>query len=647
MRPYCEFDTECHPNYWLIKFYLPMGMMRSFTISSHKPAFTPQEMWDIGRIVATYTLVGFNSQNYDIPMCKLAFAGADPGMLKHANDAIIVGGVKHWQFAEHFPMALRYIECLDHIDIMEVVPGVRIGLKTYMARMHSPTIQELPYPPDAALNPLQMMETDQYCGNDLRGTRQLREIVKSRLALRETLTARLEQEMAERGLTHMRVDLRSKSDAQMSEVIIAAKLGYRPEVPYIPSGYRFKLRPAPWLQFVTPQFQAVFDLCKSVEFFWSRNDDGEEYIGADGKTVKTGVNMPIELKNVRPTMGSSTYKFGIGGLHSMEKCQTIYADDETDIEDDDVGSFYPSIAILMQLFGPEIMAVYREIYDTRMGGKPKIAKLEKLIRECVDTAKLASLIAEKEDTETIVSGFKIVLNGGYGKLWSKYSFLLDPEAGVAITINGQLSLLMLIERLELGGIRVISANTDGIVTLVPKALRWYKEQVMDWWRKATGLTTDRTVYKSIHSRDVNNYVAVKPNGDVKRKGAYCESGVLASMQGVHPARDICKTAAVQFLADGTPVGHTIRQCRDITQFILAKSVKGGGEWRGTYLGKTVRWYTSTDGSPITYVSNGNKVGGSDGARPIQTLPESFPNDIDYAAYDAYATELLQKAGVKI
>lgn len=647
MRPYCEFDTECHPNYWLIKFYLPMGHMRSFTISNYKPSFTPQELWDIGQIIANFTIVGFNSQNYDIPMCKLAFAGAEPALLKQANDAIIVGGVKHWQFAEAFPMALRYIDGLDHIDIMEVVPGVRIGLKTYMARMHSRTIQELPYPPDASLNPAQMAETDSYCGNDLRGTRELREIVKSRLALRETLTARLEQELAERGLTHMRVDLRSKSDAQMSEVIISAKLGYRPEVPYIPSGYRFKLRPAPWLQFATPQFQAVFDLCKSVEFFWSRNDEGEEYIGADGKTVKTGVNMPIELKNVRPAMGSSVYKFGIGGLHSMEKTQTVYADAYHDIEDDDVDSFYPSIAILMRLFASEIMPVYKEIYDVRMGSKPKIAKLDKLIKECVDKAKLAGLISEKEDAETILGGFKIVLNGGYGKLWSKYSFLLDPEAGVAITINGQLSLLMLIERLELGGIRVISANTDGIVTLVPKALRWYKEQVMQWWRDATGLGTSRTVFKSIHSRDVNNYVAVKPNGEVKRKGVFCESGVLASMQGVHPARDICKTAAVQFLADGTPVGQTIRACRDITQFILAKSVKGGGQWRDTYLGKTVRWYTSTNGEPIRYISNGNKVGGSDGAQPIQTLPDVFPTDIDYAVYEEYATDLLKKAGVAI
>lgn len=36
-----------------------------------------------------------------------------------------------------------------------------------------------------------------------------------------------------------------------------------------------------------------------------------------------------------------------------------------------------------------------------------------------------------------------------------------------VTINGQLFLLMLIEKLELAGIHVISANTDGIVSIIP------------------------------------------------------------------------------------------------------------------------------------------------------------------------------------
>ena len=81
-------------------------------------------------------------------------------------------------------------------------------------------------------------------------------------------------------------------------------------------------------------------------------------------------------------------------------------------------------------------------------------------------------------------------------------------------------------------------------------------------------------------------------------------------------------------------------------FILAKSVKGGGQWRGQHLGKTVRWYYSTTGEPIRYISNGHKVAGSDGSQPVQTLPVALPADIDYAQYEAFAVKLLEVAGVK-
>lgn len=204
---------------------------------------------------------------------------------------------------------------------------------------------------------------------------------------------------------------------------------------------------------------------------------------------------------------------------------------------------------------------------------------------------------------------------------------------------------MLIERLELGGVSVVSANTDGIVLLTPAGLEWYRDNTIAWWEKTTGLTTEATFYRSIHSRDVNSYIAVKPDGTAKRKGCFSESGILASMQGVHPDRDIAKEAVIAYVTKGIPVEQTIRECRDIKLFILAKSVKGGGQWRGGFLGKTVRWYYSTAGESIHYISNGNKVASSDGAVPVQVLPEVFPADIDYAQYEKYAHELMQRAGI--
>ena len=599
--------------------------MVGFTISEFYPQFTQLERAQIEWFIASFTLVGFNSMAYDIPMLKLALAGANNALLKAANDAIILQGVKHWQFKDVFPMALRTIENLDHIDIMEVVPGVRIGLKTYMARMHSRTIQDLPYSPDAHLSPLEMHNTNLYCGNDLRGTRELREVVAKRLVLREKLSAQYG------------VDMRSKSDAQMSESLIAARLGYRPDVPYIPSGHSFRFTPAPWLHFVTPYLRDIFGLCKSVVFSWSRNDDGEEYFDSDGKKIKTGVSMPQELAKLRVTIGTTVYKFGIGGLHSTESAQSYYTiAGVQSLSDHDVGSYYPSLAILLGLLPASFRQIYIDVYNERQQNKALTAKLKG------DPA----LTAQLAEATTIADGLKIVLNGAYGKFWSKYSFLCAPDAGVNITINGQLSFLMLIERLELGGVKVISANTDGIVLCTPAGLESYRDGTLQWFESITGLTTEETKYTSIHSRDVNSYVAVKPDGSVKRKGVFSESGILASMQGVHPDRDISKDAAVAYLTKRTPIADTVRACTDLRQFILAKSVKGGGNWRGQHLGKTVRWYYSTTGEPIRYISNGNKVAGSDGAQPIQTLPDTLPVDIDYAKYEEFAIKLLKDAGVK-
>lgn len=661
-RPYCEADTECANNWWLLKLYTPMGPMVSFELHPHKPQLYDWEISQLRSLMQQFTLVGFNWANYDDPMVRLALSGVGVYALKSANDHIIMGGLKRWEFDKAYPMALkgwllRDEWGYDHIDIMEVVPGVKISLKTYMARQHSPTIQDLPFDPSADLDEAGQTITRDYCGNDLQGTRQLRENIMSRLRLREKLTEKLTAELAMRrtmadalGIAPPEirsVDLRSKSDAQMSEAIIAAKLGYRPDVPYIPSGHSFMLKPAPWLQFVTPEMQQVFELCKRVVFKWHRNDEGEHYIDAEGKKVKTGVSMPPELKTLKVRIGDLVpFKFGIGGLHSTESAQTLYSvPGVNQLSDHDVGSFYPSLAILLALFGPQIMPIYREIYDERMANKGRIDDAKAALEaaaEC-DKATLAQIL---DEIETVTSGLKIVLNGGYGKLWSKYSFLLDPEAGVAITINGQLSLLMLIERLYVGGVRTVSANTDGIVINTPAGLEWWRDSTLAWWEKTTGLTTDRTVYRSIHSRDVNSYVAVKPDGKAKRKGVFCESGILASMQGVHPDRDISKDAAVAYITHGTPISDTVRGCTDIRKFIRSRAVKGGGQWQGHYLGKTVRWYYGTGGSEIRGVSSNNKVADSDGAVPVQKLPDVFPADVDYSKYEDYARELLAVAGTQ-
>ena len=626
-RPRIYWDLETYPNLFLFGYITDDPNCQGWKayITPDKPCFTPQELQHMREMAAACTWYSFNGLNYDEPMFRLAMSGANNEQLKALNDAIIPGGgmpgIKRWEIKRAgWPQA--DIDGWDHVDIMEVLPGVRIGLKTYMARNHSKKLQDLPFNPGVPLTVDGMHQIWNYHNNDMLGTRELTNVCAARLALRERLSERYG------------VDMRSKSDAQMSESIITARLGYRPDVPYIPSGFRFRLIPAPWLQFATPYMQEIHALCKNVEFEFNRKDPGEEL--PDG--TKTGVGMPDVLKKLKVTIGETTYKFGIGGLHSTEAARTVSDDDGEEKQDSDVAGFYPAMLILMKLLVPEQQAIYEAIYDERIAAKRLTQALE-------SAGQKGS--AEHTTASTESDGGKIVANGGYGKLWSKYSILLNPVAGVATTINGQLSLLMLIERLHMGGVRTLSANTDGIVTSCPPHLRYYRDSVMAWWEQTTGLQLEHKQYRLLAQRDVNSYVAVDSKGGIKRKGVFAESGVLSGMQGIHPDRDISKDAAVNWIVHGTPIADTVRACTDIRKFVMTRKAAGGAHHHGVYLGPTARWYYGAGQTEPLRAGNGNKVSDSDGAVPIQILPDVFPVDIDYTKYEAFAAKLVRACGLQV
>jgi DNA polymerase elongation subunit (family B) len=153
---------------------------------------------------------------------------------------------------------------------------------------------------------------------------------------------------------------------------------------------------------------------------------------------------------------------------------------------------------------------------------------------------------------------KIVVNGSFGKFGSMHSMLYAPDFLIQTTLTGQLCLLMLIERLELRGISVLSANTDGIVVHCPRDREQEVQAIFAQWREDTNFETEETTYAGIYSRDVNNYIAIKTNGGVKSKGAYSETGLHKN-----PTNEICANAVRAFLLQGTPIAATVRGSADI------------------------------------------------------------------------------------
>ena len=623
-RPIVYFDLETYRNFFLCKFlHENTGQMQSISMF-------PGKKLDVLQILAVLmqnTIVGFNSGNYDCPILALALSGADNQQLKDANDIIITRGMKPWDFYRAFNV--RMPEYTDHIDVMEVLPGVRISLKAYAGIAHCPTIQDLPIDPAQDISPIERVGLDAYCGNDLLVTQRLYKIAceKEWIPLREHIS------------DEIGIDVRSKSDAQIAEAITKARLGYRPEPIQRPSGYQFTYQVPPQIRFQTQQLQDVLNIVRSSPFTVLHADAETGELDEAGNKIKSGIKMHADIAAIRVKMGSSVYKFGAGGLHSQESGVWYESTDDEEIVDSDVGSYYPSIYIELGMYpeqcGPQQLEIYRDIKRERMEAKRAGRKREG-------------------------NSKKIVLNGWFGKLGSKYSMAYAPELLMQVTITGQLMLLMLIEALEVCGISVVSANTDGIVTRCPKYLVKLRGEVMDWWQTATGMELEHAHYKGIYFRDVNNYFAITDKYEVKRKGVFVHAEVGSGPSSSKaPHREICADAVIAYVKDGTPLDETIYRCRDIRKFVSVRTVKGGAIRRlfegtemeafeqdqpGTYelLGKCVRWIYRRDyKGAIHYKTNGNMVADSTGAWPVMTLPDVFPDWIDYEYYVAHARKLLE------
>lgn len=586
VKPTVVFDIEIYVNYLLVSFMnVATGNVRHFEMYPGKPL----DVEPIRAILRQYRLVSFNGIQFDLPLVTLALNGAPCEQIKNVANQMIVNGLRYWA------LGIEPVKA-DHIDLMEVAPG-QASLKLYGGRLHCPTLQDLPIEPEAVIAPDQHALLRRYCENDLRTTLALYERLQPQLQLREQMTEQYG------------IDLRSKSDAQIAEAVIKAEVEARlkrpihKRDPFRYAGQEFRYRPPSFIEFKTESLRGILNVVRETVFL----------VGSNGV-----VQLPKPIANLKISVGSGTYRMGIGGLHSSEKSIAHVSNDDYILVDRDVTSYYPAI-ILRCDFMPEAMGVhfiyvYRNIVERRLAAKRSGDKVQ-------------------------ADSLKVTINGSFGKFGSPYSCLYAPSLLVQTTVTGQLALLMLIEALESEGIQVVSANTDGLVIRCHRSRLALLDYVVWEWEHATGFDTESTEYLALYSRDVNNYVAITPSG-FKAKGAYARSTLSKN-----PQNEIVTRAVIEYLRHGTSVEATIRNCQDITQFVTVRTVKGGAIKDGELLGKAVRWYyaRSTDGA-IHYRINNYTVPRTEGSRPLMELPDRFPDDVDFDWYIREATSVLNEIG---
>ena len=585
-------DTEVYQNYFLLSFMqMRTGKVRSFEMYDGHPL----NKRDIAATMAKYTTVSFNGLNFDLPIIVAALQGFDNAGLKKLCDKIITSKMPAWRIARDAD--LNVPSSWDHIDIIEVAPGMS-SLKIYGGRMHTKTMQDLPYEPNAIIGELERAELRKYCVNDLVQTQELFEQLRGNIDLRANMSKQYG------------MDLRSKSDAQIAETIIKSELqaltGETYRAPKMPDDYGFYYQDPKIISFKTEQLQTIYKRILKERFT----------LGGNGSVV-----MPKWLRDTLIEIDGAKYQMGIGGLHSTENRQYVKCAEGYVLEDRDVAAYYPNI-ILQQSLAPESL------------GKPFLDVYKSLVDR--------RIVAKRNGDKITDAVLKISINGSFGKLGSKYSALYAPDLLIQTTMTGQLGLLMLIESLTLAGIKVLSANTDGIVLYYKKSDANKVEDIALDWMLETSFNLETTAYKAIASANVNNYVAVKLNGETKGKGLFTKTGLSKN-----PDFQIIAHAASLQIANGTDFRKTIRECKDIKYFVTVRRVNGGAQWRGEYLGKAVRFYISKDvpsDECIHYRTNSNRVPKSSGARPLMTLPEYFPTDIDYAYYETETEKLLAEVG---
>lgn len=535
------------------------------------------------------TFIGFNSKSFDNIVVAAFCLGRTEIEIKRIADDVITNRVSPWAAMRKF--SLRDV-INDDIDLIEVAPSF-VGLKAYGARMHMPRLQDMPLAHDAMISVEQEPMLVEYCRNDVETTAELLNQLEKEVVLRVEMSRRYG------------VDMRSKSDSQMAEQAYITSMGLKRKDNEVPKTVTYD--PPSFLKFMSAELQALLDRVAGHTFNMNR--------------VTGHVQLPDFLGQKTVKFGSGEYQLGVGGIHSVHDKQVCHIAGDDIICDIDAASFYPSIILecgfVPASLGADFVREYRKIYRRR-------------------------LEAKRSGDKTTDATLKISLNGTFGKLASKYSVLYSPDLMLAVTLTGQFTLLMLIEWLESAGATTLSANTDGIAIRHPRDKDELIQRVVSKFGEVSKFSFEFTPYRALAMKDVNNYIAVKPDRELKVKGIYAPLSLRKN-----PTAQVCSDAVGQWLANGTPFQQTI-SAAPFCDFISARNVTGGGEQMGQYLGKVVRWYQSDEAGlePIRYVKNGNKVPKTEGARACMTMLDKIthPADLDYAWYRKEAIKIAIAVG---
>jgi hypothetical protein len=442
------------------------------------------------------------------------------------------------------------------------------SLKWIQYSMDWNNIQEMPLHHSTVITAQQIPMIIDYCKNDVGSTKRIMELSKDQINLRANLTA-------EYGIS-----LYSASEPRISKELFLLFLSKKTGISkYDLKQYRtqrnlinIKDILVPYLKFSTPVFQDLLDNFKMVTI--------------NAANTKGGFKYSMQYKGVKTD-------FGLGGVHGARKSGIYKAGEGMIIMSSDVTSFYPNLAIRNGWAPAHLPAQeFCDLYEWFFEERKKIPK---------------------KDPKNYV--FKIILNSTFGLSIDENSFLYDPQFGMQITINGQLTLMMLYEMLAEGipDCVPLMQNTDGIEMMIPENYKDKYLAICAEWEQITNLQLEHDEYSRLILADVNNYIAVNTAGKYKCKGRF-EFENLA----LHKNKSflVIPKALFNYFVKDIPPEKSLMENKNILDYCAGVKIKGNWEFQRRCLKKgilttdtlqkTIRYYISEKGCKIMKVNKYDK-----------------------------------------
>ena len=332
----------------------------------------------------------------------------------------------------------------------------------------------------------------------------------------------------------------------------------------------------PHICFQTDELKEVLEDMKKVTIYRTNKDSFEKVIKFHG----------------------TTYTIATGGLHSQDRPGVLTSTDDYTFIHYDISSFYPSVMVAYNIAPKHLNnAVFVKMVD--------YFRLTRI--KCKHTKDEVEQVVAGVHNKLAAEALKIVINAIYGKFGFDSYFLYDRFAQMQVTINGQLMVMMVVEALELAGIHVVSANTDGIIVKLPKDKENEFKDITDAWCAQNKLGADSERYKLFVTRDINNYFDIQSNDKVEYKGSLDPHQYLKDLKKGYDMPVVAK-AVFEYFANGVSVMETLRNHKDILDFCKTQNV--GKQFEVVYQkvvdGKVidvhsqrhVRFYVSTKGVVI-------------------------------------------------